>query len=80
MSLLPFLETVSQVLLGLSLIAAIALLIGAVFDLKASDTARSTLWGIFGQVDNWWNTLFRGIREFPKIVRKERNYALQSCT
>jgi len=47
MSLLPFLETVSQVLLGLSLIAAIALLIGAVFDLKVSDTARSTLWGIF---------------------------------
>jgi hypothetical protein len=43
MSLLPFLGTVSQVLLGLSLIAAIALLIGAVFDLKVSDTARSTL-------------------------------------
>jgi hypothetical protein len=47
MSLLPFLGTVSLVLLGLSLIAAIALLIGAVFDLKVSDTARSTLWGIF---------------------------------
>ena len=47
MSLLPFLGTVSLVLLGLSLIAAITLLIGAVFDLKVSDTARSTLWGIF---------------------------------
>jgi len=54
MSLLPFLGTVSQVLLGLSLIAAIALLIGAVFDLKVSDTARSTLWGIF------WTGLISG--------------------
>jgi hypothetical protein len=47
MSLLPFLEMVSQVLLGLSLIAAIGLLIRAVFDLKVSDTAQSTLCGIF---------------------------------
>jgi len=47
MSFLPFLGTVSQVLLGLSLIAVIALLIGAVFDLKVSDAARRTLWGIF---------------------------------
>jgi len=47
MALLSFLGMVSQVLLGLSLIAAIALLIGAVFDLNVSDTARNTLWGIF---------------------------------
>ena len=46
-SLLPFLGTVSQVLSGLSLVAAIALLIGAVFDLKVSDISRSVLWGIF---------------------------------
>lgn len=47
MSLFPFLGTISQVLLGLSIIAAIALLVGAIFDLKVSDTARATLWGIF---------------------------------
>lgn len=47
MPFLPFLGTVSQILFGLSLVAAIALLIGAVFDLKVSDAARSTLWGIF---------------------------------
>ena len=47
MNLLPFVGTVSQVLLGLSLVAAIALLIGAVFDLDVSNDARNTLWGIF---------------------------------
>lgn len=45
--MVSFLESASQVFFGMAMIAAIALLIGAIFDIKVSDSARSTLWGVF---------------------------------
>jgi hypothetical protein len=53
MSLPPFLETVSQVLLGLNLIPAIALLIGAVFDPQGvRHCTNHSMGNILGMFDN----------------------------
>jgi len=53
MSLPPFLETVNQVLLGLSLIPAIALLIGAVFDPQGvRHCTNHSMGNILGMFDN----------------------------